>query len=242
MIISIDLGEEQNENTLTKEVLNNLGFELEDSKLTKNNMEVTHLTIPEEYNSDGNTYKITKIDKGIFSFCNSLTSVTIPNTVIEIGDRAFSYCKNLTTVNISNSVTKIGKNAFYRCKNLNDITIPKNAEIDSSSFLYCGFTKDISDTIMKMKNKNNNMFNLVYSICGIYIFVSIIIMIMMKYFPSILVKLNDPMGLLIKLCIFFVITIVILTVTSIIKKKLTQKQQILIKEIIEKRLSNYYTF
>ena len=149
----VDSDKEENRNELTKKILNSLGFELKDSILTKNDREVTYLTIPEEYTYNGKTYIINKIGDGIFSFCKSLNSITIPNTIGEIGNRAFSYCKNLTTVNIPNSVTKIGKNAFYKCKNLNDITIPKNAEIDLSSFLCCGFTRDVSDKIMQMKAK-----------------------------------------------------------------------------------------
>ncbi len=46
-----------------------------------------------------------------------MTSVTIPNSVTAIGDRAFVGCDGLTSVTIPNSVTSIGEHAFY-CNNL----------------------------------------------------------------------------------------------------------------------------
>ena len=42
------------------------------------------------------------------SYCTSLTSVTIPNSVTSIGDGAFGGCTSLTNVTIPNSVTSIG--------------------------------------------------------------------------------------------------------------------------------------
>ena len=38
--------------------------------------------------------------------------------VILIADGAFTYCSSLTSVNIPNSVTSIGKYAFYGCTSL----------------------------------------------------------------------------------------------------------------------------
>ena len=52
---------------------------------------------------------------GAFRGCDSLQSVTIPNSVTKIGDRAFSACFSLQSVTIPNSVTKIGDGAFRGC-------------------------------------------------------------------------------------------------------------------------------
>ena len=52
---------------------------------------------------------------GAFRGCDSLQSVTIPNSVTKIGDRAFSACFSLQSVTIPNSVTKIGDGAFLGC-------------------------------------------------------------------------------------------------------------------------------
>ena len=54
----------------------------------------------------------------------SLTSVTIPNSVTSIGEQAFYYCTSLTSVTIPDSVTSIGEQAFYYCRFLTSVTIP----------------------------------------------------------------------------------------------------------------------
>ena len=53
-----------------------------------------------------------------FIGCQSLTSVSIPDSVTKIGRCAFDGCCNLRSINIPNSVKKIEKDAFSGCKKL----------------------------------------------------------------------------------------------------------------------------
>ena len=55
---------------------------------------------------------VTVIGSGAFSYCESLTSVTIPDSAKEIGRYAFQDCTSLTSVTIPNSVTEIGGHAL----------------------------------------------------------------------------------------------------------------------------------
>ena len=72
------------------------------------------------------------------AYCSSLTSVTIPESVTEIGGSAFSVCSGLTSVMIPNSVTTIGDVAFYNCSSLTSVTIPNSVtSIGSSAFSGC---------------------------------------------------------------------------------------------------------
>ena len=53
-----------------------------------------------------------------------LTSVSIPNSVKSIGNRAFYCCQQLSSVKIPASVTSIGKYAFAECESLEMLDIP----------------------------------------------------------------------------------------------------------------------
>ena len=67
-----------------------------------------------------------------------MTSITIPNSVTEIGYEAFYDCDGLTSVTIPNSVTSIASSAFYNCDGLTSITIPYSvASIGKEAFGYC---------------------------------------------------------------------------------------------------------
>ena len=88
---------------------------------------------------------VTEIGGGAFSDCSSLTSVTIPNSVTEIGGYTFSGCSSLTSVTIPNGVTRIGDNAFFNCSSLTSVTIPNSVtKIGDSAFLGCRSLKNFT--------------------------------------------------------------------------------------------------
>ena len=64
---------------------------------------------------------VTSIGYSAFCNCHNLTSVTIPDSVISIDDDAFSRCTRLTSVVIGDSVTSIGEGAFSGCSKLESI-------------------------------------------------------------------------------------------------------------------------
>lgn len=84
----------------------------------------TQLTIESSISYKDKNYTVTKIAMWAFNKCNSLTEVTIPNTVIEIDYQAFYYCPNLKKVTIHEGVKTIGQTAFIGCTQLTSITIP----------------------------------------------------------------------------------------------------------------------
>ncbi len=52
-----------------------------------------------------------------------IKSITIPDSVTSIGDRAFSGCESLTEITIPDSVTSIGDGAFSNCTSLKRILV-----------------------------------------------------------------------------------------------------------------------
>jgi hypothetical protein len=86
---------------------------------------ITSITLPP---------KLTMIEGGTFRFCKNLTSIVIPEGVIEIGrdDRmgggAFSGCTALTSVTFPSTIKKISTQAFEDCSALITITIPDTVE------------------------------------------------------------------------------------------------------------------
>lgn len=69
---------------------------------------------PDNHN-DSRDYTVAFIASEAFKGEYDITSVTIPNSIIEIGLRAFQGCDGLTTITIPNSVTTIDKGAFNDC-------------------------------------------------------------------------------------------------------------------------------
>lgn len=66
---------------------------------------------------------MTSIGHDAFSYCNGLTSITIPNNVTSIGSCAFIGCTSLTSITIPNSVTSIDHACFASCSGLNSIVV-----------------------------------------------------------------------------------------------------------------------
>jgi uncharacterized repeat protein (TIGR02543 family) len=94
----------------------------------------TQLNIESSISSNGKNYTVTEIGNWAFKEWNTLTEVTLPNTVEIIGFQAFFNCSNLTKVIIPEGVRKIGQNAFNGCSQLTSITIPSTIENMNTAF------------------------------------------------------------------------------------------------------------
>jgi hypothetical protein len=72
-----------------------------------------------------------------FYYCTNLQNITIPNSVVSIEYGAFSYCTSLTSIDIPDSVISVD-NAFEYCENLKEMKIGKNLNyINSYMFSNC---------------------------------------------------------------------------------------------------------
>ncbi len=87
---------------------------------------------------------ITSIATQAFCNCESLTTITIPNTVTSIGSSTFSSAYSLKHVILPSSITTVGMNAFYGCYSLMNIIIPNGiTRIEDETFYYCYSLRNI---------------------------------------------------------------------------------------------------
>ncbi|MDE6586604.1 MAG: leucine-rich repeat protein [Clostridia bacterium] len=120
--------------------------------------EETVVVIPAEYEG----LPVTKIQghHGTGAFAQkAFTSVTIPDTVIEIGSNSFYGCKELMTVKFGadSKLTTIGNNAFSACSSLKNMTIPQGVKtIGDMAFNNCAslesFTVASGNTAYRAEN------------------------------------------------------------------------------------------
>ena len=92
------------------------------------------------------TFPDSVIDLGshsTFEGCTGLTSLSIPNSVTTIGHSIFKDCTCLTSVSIANSVTNIGQAAFYGCSSLETIEIPKSVKKIGHTAFSCSGLREV---------------------------------------------------------------------------------------------------
>ncbi len=128
---------------------------------------LTEANIPSFVEFEGNQYPVIKINDEVFSGNTNLTTVTLPEGLVEIGVSAFKECKNLESVTLPESLTTLGGEAFrgntnlttvtlpaglvgigvyafYGCKNLESVTLPESlTTLGSRSFESCQSLKTI---------------------------------------------------------------------------------------------------
>ena len=141
------------------------------------------LIIPESVNNEGVDYTVTAIGNAAFLYYFYLTSLTLPNSLVTIGNTAFGYCSGFTgdliipnsvvTIEesafftcysfdgdfvLGNSVTTIGDGAFNSCDGLHGIlNIPSSVEsIGSMAFRYCNFSGMTVDPANPVFDSRNN--------------------------------------------------------------------------------------
>lgn len=103
-------------------------------KVYFNGKETTTLEIPEG---------VTTIGRSFYGF-KSLTSATLPSSLLEIGDQAFSNCTNLTEIEIPANVSKMGS-SFFGCSGLTKVTLKGGvANFRSSTFYGCKSLESIN--------------------------------------------------------------------------------------------------
>ncbi|MBE6812346.1 MAG: hypothetical protein E7523_05640 [Ruminococcaceae bacterium] len=97
---------------------------------------------------------VTRIGAKAFRYCPSLLSISMPSSLVSIGEVAFSSCELLTMVDIADGVTEIEDSAFQNCTSLTTVIIPDSVtSIGSNVFSYC-------DSLVEIEvDQNNNYYS-----------------------------------------------------------------------------------
>ena len=134
---------------------------------------------------------VTTIGESAFYWCDSLTSVNIPDSVTTIGNSTFENCRSLTEFtgkfaedngrilvvdgvltafapagiteyNIPDSVTSIGDHAFYECDSLTSVNIPNSV----TTIGYAAFTSCYSLTSVTIGDSVTSIGNYAFQGCN----------------------------------------------------------------------------
>lgn len=81
---------------------------------------------------------VTEIGSNAFQQCSGLVSVDLSSNLSSIGEYSFNKCTSLLSVSIPNGVTTIPRSAFGGCSNLTNLTIGNGVEyINREAFASC---------------------------------------------------------------------------------------------------------
>lgn len=100
------------------------------------------------------------IPSDMFSLCESLKSIEIPENVKNLGDSSLYGCKNIAEIQLPKNLERIGEQCFYNCEKIESIEIPDTVtEIGSAAFGGTGITKlIIPESVNTEKVHYNNKY------------------------------------------------------------------------------------
>ena len=73
--------------------------------------------------------ELTELPYRVFLNCSTLETITIPESVVAMGNSAFLYCSSLKDISIPSGISKIGDFTFDGCTSLESITIPETVTV-----------------------------------------------------------------------------------------------------------------
>lgn len=79
------------------------------------------VTVPAKVTNNGNTYNVVRVYNTAFSSCPELISVTLPDSVRELGTGVFSFSKKLESVVLPDGIDKIPDYSFHNCLSLKTV-------------------------------------------------------------------------------------------------------------------------
>lgn len=107
---------------------------------------------------------VRNIGAGAFKDCAELTSVTLPTGLTKICNNSFDSCSKLASITIPSTVVTIEAKAFYNCSSLTTLTIPESVElIGSNAFQKCSGLNSVKfENIADWYTRDDNSTEAIY--------------------------------------------------------------------------------
>ena len=133
----------------------------------KTAIESKGITVSSATTIDGYPVLVSKIPSDVNSYSKlidrTITDVDIVSGMTVIRSHAFSHCTALTSVTIADTVTEIGAGggwAFQWCSSLSSVTIPSSVvTVNSRSFQHCTSLAEITCLATTAPTLGNDVFN-----------------------------------------------------------------------------------
>ena len=102
------------------------------------------IVVPETVTYGGIQVPVVAIADKCF-YLSAITEITLPSTIVSLGEECFQSCKELKEISIPENVREIGKSCFCGCKNLVSVKLPEGLKcISSLSFSNCECLKNVN--------------------------------------------------------------------------------------------------
>ena len=103
------------------------------------------VVIPSSVTYNGVSYSVSGIDEYCFYECEGLTSVVIPNSVVQIGNYALRECPNLKSIKLPKNLKVIPDGFLFYSTGITSIVIPEGVtEIEDCAFTGCSSLASIT--------------------------------------------------------------------------------------------------
>ena len=88
---------------------------------------------------------VTEIGEYAFYICGSLTDITLPDGLTVLGERAFFECYSLSSLRLPDSLRTVSEGLCEKCTSLSEVTLPKElTSIGDYAFIECESLKSMT--------------------------------------------------------------------------------------------------
>lgn len=132
----------------------------EEASVTGFKGSAVEIAIPKSYirDADNTSYTVTKVEKKAFLGVKGLKSITLPESIAEVGDWAFSKCSHLKEIRF-NSQPIFGRTVFEGCERLEKIYVATKAidnpssAVNTDGMVISKLNEDIACLLASVVNK-----------------------------------------------------------------------------------------